>query len=230
IITQEQEGWKQGGSEGGGSGRGNAGGGEGGGDTQHSNHQDPTQCHQQQQNHNTLHHPLEQDNTQHNRDQQHHQQQSQEGERTTNDLGETQEQGKETKVLQNGETKLDGSREETSEGAAPTRVKNQGPQGATDKAIEAILQRDRRVVEERRDGALPTELAQEAEYDIHEKLEWVERDVQALREMVETEPGLTSRLDTPFLLSASSVPESLTTTKLWPWYVPVSVDAVFGGK
>ncbi|XP_042216220.1 alpha-tocopherol transfer protein-like isoform X1 [Homarus americanus] len=70
-----------------------------------------------------------------------------------------------------------------------------------DAAVQAALRVDRRVVSEVEDGALPQELAAEAEWDLHEKPEWVDRDVQALREMVEAEPGLRSRLDKPFLLA-----------------------------
>ncbi|KAK8733383.1 hypothetical protein OTU49_006612 [Cherax quadricarinatus] len=70
-----------------------------------------------------------------------------------------------------------------------------------DVAIEAALRIDRRVVPEGGDGTLPQALAAEAEWDLHEKPEWVDRDVQALREMVEAEPTLHSRLDKAFLLA-----------------------------
>lgn len=64
-----------------------------------------------------------------------------------------------------------------------------------------VLRKDRRVVAVAGDGSLPAVLCEEAEGDLHEKPDWVDRDVEALREMVEAEPGLNSRLDKPFLLS-----------------------------
>ena len=66
--------------------------------------------------------------------------------------------------------------------------------------IWKILNVDRRKVEPN-DGSLPKELFLEAEYDLHEKQEWIERDVEALKDLVEAEPGLRSRMDRAFLLS-----------------------------
>ncbi|KAK8400657.1 hypothetical protein O3P69_002456 [Scylla paramamosain] len=68
-------------------------------------------------------------------------------------------------------------------------------------AMLEVLRVDRRIVTGAGDGSLPPELSEEAEGDLHEKPDWVDRDVQALREIVEAEPGLNSRLDKPFLLS-----------------------------
>ncbi|XP_066971956.1 alpha-tocopherol transfer protein-like isoform X2 [Macrobrachium rosenbergii] len=82
-------------------------------------------------------------------------------------------------------------------GATPERYFEQ----SLDPAVEAVLRRDRRMVSGDEDGTLPSAVVPEAEDDLHEKLEWVDRDVQALREMVEAEPRLKSRLDKPFLLS-----------------------------
>ncbi|XP_069175704.1 LOW QUALITY PROTEIN: alpha-tocopherol transfer protein-like [Procambarus clarkii] len=70
-----------------------------------------------------------------------------------------------------------------------------------DTGVEAVLRMDRRIVPEGEDGSLPQALAAEAEWDLHEKPEWVDRDVQALRQMVEAEPTLRSRLDKAFLLA-----------------------------
>ncbi|XP_068234911.1 alpha-tocopherol transfer protein-like isoform X2 [Palaemon carinicauda] len=82
-------------------------------------------------------------------------------------------------------------------GATPERLLEVG----MDPAVEAVLRKDRRMVSGDEDGTLPSAVVPEAEYDLHEKLEWVDRDVQALREIVEAEPRLKSRLDRPFLLS-----------------------------
>ncbi|XP_076048732.1 alpha-tocopherol transfer protein-like isoform X2 [Oratosquilla oratoria] len=60
---------------------------------------------------------------------------------------------------------------------------------------------DRRVVPVNSDGSLPPEMEEEAMEDLHEKKQWVERDVQALRELVDAEPNLKSRIDQPFLLA-----------------------------
>ncbi|MPC46028.1 Alpha-tocopherol transfer protein-like [Portunus trituberculatus] len=68
-------------------------------------------------------------------------------------------------------------------------------------AVLEVLRADRRIVAGAGDGSLPPELSEEAEGDLHEKPDWVDRDVQALREIVEAEPSLNSRLDKPFLLS-----------------------------
>ena len=50
-----------------------------------------------------------------------------------------------------------------------------------DAAVWEVLRVDRRVVGLAGDGSLPPELSQEAEGDLHEKPDWVDRDVQALR-------------------------------------------------
>uniref|UniRef100_A0A2P2IBN3 Alpha-tocopherol transfer protein-like n=1 Tax=Hirondellea gigas TaxID=1518452 RepID=A0A2P2IBN3_9CRUS len=60
---------------------------------------------------------------------------------------------------------------------------------------------DRRKVDEEAKGYLPAEYFAEAEQDLHEKQEWIERDVEALRELLLKEPGLRARTDTPFLLA-----------------------------
>nr|XP_027234913.1 alpha-tocopherol transfer protein-like [Penaeus vannamei] len=94
------------------------------------------------------------------------------------------------------------AKQETSQGAEMDPKKDgENPVTEVDKALEAVLRVDRRQVAGAGDGALPKELAAEAEDDVHEKPEWVDRDVQALREMVEQEPGLKSRIDKPFLLA-----------------------------
>ncbi|XP_037778403.1 alpha-tocopherol transfer protein-like isoform X1 [Penaeus monodon] len=95
------------------------------------------------------------------------------------------------------------AKQETSQGAEmdPRKDEQESPATEVDKALEAVLRVDRRQVAGAGDGALPKELAAEAEDDVHEKPEWVDRDVQALREMVEQEPGLKSRIDKPFLLA-----------------------------
>lgn len=44
-----------------------------------------------------------------------------------------------------------------------------------------VLRVDRRVVAGSGDGSLPSVLCEEAEGDLHEKPDWVDRDVEALR-------------------------------------------------
>ncbi|KAF2354432.1 CRAL-TRIO lipid binding domain [Trinorchestia longiramus] len=60
---------------------------------------------------------------------------------------------------------------------------------------------DRRQPPVSTDGRLPPEFFAEAEQDLHEKQEWIDRDVEALREMVQREDGLNARTDTAFLLT-----------------------------
>ncbi|RXG51572.1 Alpha-tocopherol transfer protein-like [Armadillidium vulgare] len=50
-------------------------------------------------------------------------------------------------------------------------------------------------------GELPDIYKIEAELDLHEKREWINRDVEALRDMVVSEQGLNGRTDKPFLLA-----------------------------
>ncbi|KAB7501350.1 Alpha-tocopherol transfer protein-like, partial [Armadillidium nasatum] len=50
-------------------------------------------------------------------------------------------------------------------------------------------------------GELPDIFKIEAELDLHEKREWINRDVEALRDMVVSEQGLNGRTDKPFLLA-----------------------------
>lgn len=75
------------------------------------------------------------------------------------------------------------AKQETSQGAEmdPRKDEEESPATEVDKALEAVLRVDRRQVAGAGDGALPKELAAEAEDDVHEKPEWVDRDVQALR-------------------------------------------------
>lgn len=202
ILTQEQEGWKGGAAKKeDDQAEDDAGGDEGGGEGPHQKHdlQEQRNHHHTPLHHHQPHHPLECTNEENHHTQTMAAAAAAVGDQTANVNGTTQEQGDDDSagVRQNGETNLEASRGEASEGGAANGAKK----SAAEVAIEAILQRDRRVVEEGRDGSMPPELAQEAEWDIHEKPEWVERDVQALREMVEAEPSLNSRLDTPFLLS-----------------------------
>ncbi|CAL4171032.1 unnamed protein product, partial [Meganyctiphanes norvegica] len=70
-----------------------------------------------------------------------------------------------------------------------------------DPAVLEALSVDRRVVSQTETGVMPPALVAEAEGDLHEKQEWVDRDILALKEMVEAEEGLNSRLDKPFLLT-----------------------------
>lgn len=48
-------------------------------------------------------------------------------------------------------------------------------------AVLEVLRVDRRVVGGSGDGSLPALLCEEAEGDLHEKPDWVDRDVEALR-------------------------------------------------
>ncbi|XP_018009768.1 alpha-tocopherol transfer protein-like [Hyalella azteca] len=60
---------------------------------------------------------------------------------------------------------------------------------------------DRREPPTATDGLLPDEYFAEAELDLHEKQEWIVRDVEALREMVLRDEGLQTRTDSAFLLT-----------------------------
>ncbi|KAK7073867.1 hypothetical protein SK128_017253, partial [Halocaridina rubra] len=118
----------------------------------------------------------------------------------------TKESIKDEAISTSGIQENFGKAESEKQGQPVERVSESLPKLVTlnqvdDPALVAVLRRDRRIVYADETGSLPSILAAEAEGDLHEKPEWVDRDVQALREMVEVEPSLKSRLDKPFLLS-----------------------------